>query len=375
MKKTLTAFMALAILTTFNACKKDEPAQKTPEKPVVIKNDIPEFFLESEETTWGVNQPTTITLLGATSPIAKPTDLDFNPTRKGELWIVNEGTDNTGGSTVMVTDLDAETPKTDYRKDQNSWHFMALPTALAFSENGDWATSSGILDANRAGGTFTGPALWSGDLSIYAKPSGGNGSHLDMLHGSPYSMGIASENATAFWVFDGYNKHIVRYDFWNDHGPGNADHDDGRIQRFTNIAVKKNGAIPSHLVMDKDRKFLYAIDGGNNRVLKIDVSSATKIKNLPITNEKLADHSEWNADFEILASDEFFNYCGIAINGNRLFVGDFDNGNIRCIDLTTNEELGRIETGIKGMTGLAIYNDQLYFVSYKTNSLYKIIAK
>ena len=40
-----------------------------------------------------------------------------------------------------------------------------------------------------------------------------------------------------------------------------------------------------------------------------------------------------------------------------------------------NEELGRIETGIQGMTGLAIYNDQLYFVSYTTNSLYKIEAK
>ena len=371
MKKTTIALMVIAILTTFNSCKKDDPAEKN----IVIKNDVPEFFAESEEGLWGVNQPIITEILGSSSRISKPTDLDFNPTREGELWIVNEGVESTGGSTVMVTDLDSEVPTTDYRKDQNSWHFMAFPTAIAFSETGDWANSTGILDANRQGGSFTGPSLWSGDLDIYAKPSGGNGSHLDMLHGSPYSMGITSEKANAYWVFDGYYKHIVRYDFSGDHGPGNSDHDDGVIQRFANITVKKNGKIPSHMAMDAERAFLYAIDGGNKRVLKINVNSAKKIKNLALINEKLADHSEWNADFEVIAEDEFFNYCGIAINDNRLFVGDFDNGNIRCIDLITHEELGRIETGIEGMTGLAVHNDQLYFVSYSTNSLYKIEAK
>ena len=50
--------MAIAILTTFNACKKDEPAVKN----AVIKNDIPEFFTESEEGSWGVNQPDVVKL-------------------------------------------------------------------------------------------------------------------------------------------------------------------------------------------------------------------------------------------------------------------------------------------------------------------------
>jgi sugar lactone lactonase YvrE len=129
------------------------------------------------------------------------------------------------------------------------------------------------------------------------------------------------------------------------------------------------------MVMNDDRTILYAIDGGNKRVLEIDVNSANRLRSLGLINEQLADHSEWNADFEVLASDENFNYCGMAINGNRLFVGDFDNGNVRCIDLNTKEELGRIETGVEGMTGLAVYDNQLYFVSYATNSLYKIEAK
>ncbi|MBT8327150.1 MAG: hypothetical protein KJP21_05470 [Bacteroidia bacterium] len=364
MNKTINTFLALAVIISLGSCKDDDKVEPSPSAP-----DIPEFYSQGNGS-----QPSIIEVAGTSTGISKPTDLDFNPTRDGELWVLNEGTENTGGSTVMLTGLNS-TLVSDYRRDGNAWHFMAYPTALSFSETGDWATSTGILDANRQGGTFTGPSLWSGDLSIYAKPSGGNGSHLDMLHGSPYSMGITSEQGNAYWVFDGYNQHIARYDFSGDHGPGNADHDDGIIQRFTNVSVKKNGSTPSHLVMDANRNYLYVVDGGNRRVLKVDVLSANRLKSLPLTNEVLADHSEWNIAYEVLVEDNFFNYCGIAINGDRLFLGDYNNGNIRCIDLTTNQEIGRIETGIPGMTGLAIYNNQLYFVSYMTNALYKIQAR
>ena len=78
-----------------------------------------------------------------------------------------------------------------------------------------------LLDANRQGGTFAGPSLWNSDMNVYAIDPGSdangdrlNGSHLDMLHGSPYSMRIES----AFWVFDGYNGHIAWYNFAADHG-------------------------------------------------------------------------------------------------------------------------------------------------------------
>ena len=98
MKKTTIALMVIAILTTFNSCKKDDPAEKN----IVIKNDVPEFFAESEEGLWGVNQPIITEILGSSSRISKPTDLDFNPTREGELWIVNEGVESTGGSTVRL---------------------------------------------------------------------------------------------------------------------------------------------------------------------------------------------------------------------------------------------------------------------------------
>jgi hypothetical protein len=371
MKNILKISLLSAILIVGIAgCKKDK--EDEPQPSGSLKNEIPEFFKEAKENEWGINHPEIVKLSSVQSLISKPTDLEFNPTRKGELWIINEGTESTGGTTVRIPDISASQFVYDFRKDENSWHFMALPTALAFSNNGDWATTTGILDANRKGGSFTGPALWSGDLNIYARPSGGNGSHLDMLHGSPYCMGIASEHENVYWVYDGYNRHICRYDFGGDHGPGNSDHDDGKIHRFTNIGLKKNGTVPSHLIMNEDRTVLYAVDGGNNRVLKIDVTTATRKRSLALTNEKLADHSEWNADFEVLLEDEFFNFCGVAISGNRLFLSDNTTGDIKCINLEKGEEIASIETGIEGITGITVFENRLYFVSYKENSLYKV---
>ena len=89
--------------------------------------------------------------------------------------------------------------------------------AIAFSDdNINFATSTGIQDANHTTpvpGIFAGPTLWSSDLNVFAMPSGGNGSHLDMLHQSPNSMGIAHEADNIFWVYDGYNQNIVQYNF------------------------------------------------------------------------------------------------------------------------------------------------------------------
>jgi hypothetical protein len=293
-----------------------------------------------------------VKISNASSNISQPTDLDFNPTRPGELWITNQGTENTGGSTVMVTALNTTDPVFEYRKDQNSWHFMSRPTGIAFGDNGNFATSTGVRDANHQGGTFTGPALWSSDLNIYARPSGGNGSHLDMLHGSPFCMGIAWERENVYWVMDGFNQHICRYDFGQDHGPGNANHDDGRIQRFMNVSVKRNGDIPCHMQLDQNKENLYFVDGGNKRVVKLLTGTGQLKRSLPLVNEQLAEHSEWGADFKILSQDLFDNYCGLAINENRLFISDYDTGDIVCIDLTTGYTLGRISTGVEGITGM-----------------------
>lgn len=381
MKKILLATSFLALLITLESCKKDEDdlvktKVKTEEPGPVMKNDIPEFFKEALEADYGKNAPSFIMIADGTSKIALPQDLDFNPTRENELWIINKGTEATGGSTVMLTKPGTPEMKFDYRKDGNAWHFMSLPSGISFSNNGNWGTSPNVKDANHQGGTFTGPALWSGNLDVYARPSGGNGSHLDMLHESPFSMGIENDRDNIFWVFDGYNQNICRYNFNLDHGPGADDHSDGQIHRYTELQVKRNPNVPSHLVLDRDKKWLYIVDGGNRRVLRMDISTGSKVKDLPVISEPVDQYWQMGSVVweEVVSSAAGLKQpCGIELVNNRLFVSDYETGEIICYDINTKAELRRINTGKPGIMGIKIGPDKkIWFVNATTNEVFRI---
>ena len=362
-------YLIIAILPfLITACKKDKPE----ELDVVLSPSVPEFFGSTK------SNPNFELISDAQSKIKEPQDLDFNPTRPNELWIINKGLESTGGSTVMLTEVGSPNQKYDYRQDGNAWHFMSLPSAISFSHTGNWATSANVLDANHQGGTFTGPTLWSGDLSIYARYAGPgtNGSHLDMLHGSPYSMGIESEMENVYWVFDGYHNHIVRYDFAVDHGPGNHNHDDGKILRYPEMPVIREPNIPSHLAFDENQQWLYVVDGGNKRILRMLAHSAYQSKSLPIINEQLADHWEMAGlvwEVFVPANPELINPAGIAVKGNRVFVSDYNSGDIICFDSDSKVEIARINTGEKGILGLTIGPDgKIYFVNALSNKVIRI---
>ncbi|MCA1763012.1 MAG: hypothetical protein LC664_08485, partial [Flavobacteriales bacterium] len=233
---------------------------------------IPNIIDEYVNSETGV-----ITIAGASEDVNKPTDLDFHPVLSNkELWVINKDTENTGGSTVTIFNA-GESDQTElWKRDGNAWHFMSLPTGIAFSENGNFANSPGVYDANHNGGdAFTGPALWSSDMDIYAEPSGGNGSHLDMTHTSPYCQGIAAEKDNVFWIFDGYSNDIVRNDFVDDHGPGNDYHADAIIRRYADDEVLKDPeeVVVSHLVLHEDEQWLYVVDHGNERIIRIDITT------------------------------------------------------------------------------------------------------
>ena len=72
-----------------------------------------------------------------------------------------------------------------------------------------------------------------------------------MLHESQYARGIASEEDNVFWVFDGNNNDLVRYNFVEDHGPGNGYDGDAIIHRYSDNSVSKdvNNKVVSHLVV------------------------------------------------------------------------------------------------------------------------------
>ncbi|MBL4734786.1 MAG: T9SS type A sorting domain-containing protein [Flavobacteriales bacterium] len=284
-----------------------------------------------------------------------------------------------GGTTITFTDPGGTGQTSLYRKDQNSKHFMNEPSGIAFSMNGNFSTSPGMYDANFSGGSpFTGPALWSSDPLIYAQPSGGNGSHLDMLHASSYAMGIAHETENVFWIFDGNNNDIVRYDFGEDHGPGNSDHDDGKIRQYTGMSVSRiNNDIGSHMELDKSSGWLYIVDNGNQRVLRLDVNSGS-VGGTPTYGpyETLAEYKNVDgATWEVVVNSGLVEPSGIDVIDDRMIVTDHSSGDIIIYDISSMPavEIKRIVTGEPGIMGTVIGPEgRIWYVNYQMNKLVKI---
>ncbi len=321
-----------------------------------------------------------LTVIGNSSNgVLIPRDLDFHPIlTRNELWVVLKSTEASGGKTVKFSNAGLPGQTSLLQQDGNAYHFMSLPTGIAFSDNENFCTSPGVYDANHDGGApFTGPALWSSDPSIYAQPSGGNGSHIDMLHQSPYSMGVCSERDNAFWIFDGNANEIVRYDFASDHGPGNSDHSDGIIRRFSGLGLMAdpNHNVPSHIILDKETGILYIVDTGNDRILRMDINTGSFTNNLT-PYEPVSEYSTWGgASFNLFADSALTTPSGIDFIGNRLIVSDYATGDIIIYDKSnvTGIELGRISTGTPGIMGVKIGPDgKIWYVNATTNQVVRI---
>ena len=320
-----------------------------------------------------------------TNSISNPVDLDFHHdmvNRPFELWVVSKGTSNSGGTTVVITDADSDTPTHQYVKDGNAWHFMALPSAIAFGDNDNWATSQDILDANRNGGKFTGPTLWSSDLSIYGvvgnpPNSNYNGSHLDMIHQSPYGKGIAWETENVYWIIDGYDNTLKRYDFKSDHGPGQTSHDDGEVRVYSDVSITKDFSLPSHIVIDENKNYLYGCNTGGNSIFRVDITTGSYNKNLTkINNEPLAEYSEYTStSVEEIITLGLNKPVGIDVVDNHLIVTDNGNEEIVIYDLADFSEIGRITLPYSNpdLMGVKVGPDgKIYFVDYTSKSVYRI---
>jgi len=360
-------YVFIASLLIFSGCKDDQEVVE----PESNESSIPAFYGDASN-----NEPTFTLVASSAERIAEPQDLDFHPMRENELWVINKGTNNTGGSTVTLTNAGMDGQEFDWRRDGNAWHFMALPSAISFSkENGNFGTTANILDANRNNGSFTGPSLWSSDLDIYARDPGPglNGSHLDMLHGSPYCMGMESDKDNAFWVFDSYNEHITWYDFSDDHGPGHDDHSDGVIYRYTELEVTREPGVPAHMVKD-DASILYICDPAESRILWMNTLSGSIDRALPLVNELLASHQQMkDLEWGVFTDVDLDKPCGIEVVGNILYVSDFGTGEIIAYNTESNMELGRIDTGDAGIMGIKAGTDgKLWYVNANNSTVHRI---
>ncbi|MEE2648199.1 MAG: thrombospondin type 3 repeat-containing protein [Candidatus Thermoplasmatota archaeon] len=317
-----------------------------------------------------------------------PRDLEFHPGRANELWVANRATDTI--TIVHNTGLDNQT--SELRVDSNRNHFLEEVSAISFGAyhpefDYQWGsaqesrnTYNGQGDAN----DFMGPALWPSSLSHFARENQntGNGllgSHIDMLHESPYGVGIAHDVDNVYWYNDGYNGELVRYDFQADHDTGEHDHSDGIVQRYSDVQINHLMGVPGHMILDKDSGILYIADPAANRVLWVntDDTSFTKTDIMNQAPEPLEEYSRIRGiEWGVLATG-LNRPTGIALHEGQLFVSEYGNGQITAYDLAANGRsstfLDEIQTSATTIMGLEFGPDgHLYYVDNGKDEVVRI---
>lgn len=286
-------------------------------------------------------------------------DLAFSPDAPEQLWTFNM----LSHGTVIYFDPGTEQQTSEERIDAYGQHFMAYVSSAAFGDNGRFASCQESRDEWNVGAQdpddFMGPALWPSDLEIFAvvgqafPPEGGlEGSHLDMLHQSPWCMGIAHDVDNVYWAFDGMNDTIVRYDFVDDHGAGGGDHSDGIIWRYMNTEVTRVANVPSHMELDHATGMLYLADTGAGRVMRLDTASGTNTGSLPGDWDGATYEGVEGADYQVLV-EGLGEPSGLALSEGRLFVSDHASGEVIALELD-GTEIERMSTPADRIMGITI---------------------
>lgn len=316
---------------------------------------------------------TVVTIANANQGIAAPRDLDFNPDASKELWIANMGTYMDGADLVIISNVGKSNQRAESISDGSRMHFMNSTSALSFSDNGNFGTCGEVINSPGDTKEFMGPTLWR--TSIYGEVNNNGSSHIDMLHESPYGMGIEAETDNIFWVFDGFNGNICKYNFYTPHGPGEHDHQDGELARYNEVKVLRKNGIPSHLVRDKSSDWLYIVDGGNKRILRMNVKSGQKSTKLEC-NEGYENgcYLMKNVTWEVYINSGLESPCGIDVKNGRLLVSDNSSGDIIVYDITSSKplEVGKIKTN-PGIMGIKVDEDnKIWFVNNKLNTISRL---
>ncbi|PRQ09886.1 hypothetical protein [Enhygromyxa salina] len=320
----------------------------------------------------------TFTVIGtAADGLDAPRDLEFAPGAPNQLWTYNTAIHGT----VIYFDPGTPEQTSELRVDAYGAHFMAYVASAAFGDNGNFASCQESRNEWNVGpqapDDFMGPSLWPADLSVFAMvgqqfpPGVIEGSHLDMLHQSPLCMGIAHDVGNAYWVFDGMNGNIVRYDFQADHGPGGSDHSDGIIDRYVDATVTRVANVPGHMELDHATGMLYIADTGGDRIMRLDTNSGTNTGPLPGDWDG-ADYSGWEgADYQVLV-DGIDEPSGLALRDGRLFVSEHGTGDIVAFDLD-GDEIDRMSTPAAQIMGITFGPaGKLWYADPVTNEIVRV---
>jgi sugar lactone lactonase YvrE len=213
---------------------------------------------------------------------------------------------------------------------------------------------------------FMGPTWWSSDPSIFAQDFMLNGSHLDMLHATPFGMGIAHQRDHVFWAFNGAVGSIDRYDFHEPHVPGGEDHSDGEYAQYATGEVKRLDGVPSHLAFLSDRRTLVVADSGNQRIVMLDTESGSEQVAMTTADPQIAAPvMVLGAELEELVPPGVMVLpSGLAVWNDTLFVTDTETSLIHLFD-ASGEELLSFDTGLEAgaLAGIAVGpDDRVYIV-------------
>ena len=195
-----------------------------------------------------------------------------------------------------------------------------------------------------------------------------------MLHGSPWSMGIAHDAGNAYWVFDGLNGHVVYYDFQRDHGPGHDDHSDEEgHRRYPEAGVTRVAEVPGHMAKDKATGWLYVADTGGGRVFRLDTETGRVARRLLSDSEALAEYVSMDgATVQTLVDDGLDAPSGLALKDGRIFVSDNGTGLIHAYTYD-GDELGALDTGARSIMGITFGpQGKLWYVDAGANELVRV---
>jgi len=281
------------------------------------------------------------------------TALAFNAAVEGELWVTlrqhpsdepcttadDSGCSALPGVVAVISNATSHDPAGVIKEDGNAWHFMRRPTAIAWGDGELFASCGEALTDNYEDEDtpYAGPVLWSSDPKIFGvKPGPGqNGTHLDMLHETPYCMGLAHERDNAFWAFNGDAGSLDRIDFHAPHAIGGDDHSDGEVHRYVSGELSRVPQVPSHLAFDQARGLVYVADTGHGRVLSVDPSPARP--GGAITVYELLDSSgamEGARVVELVPPGTLQKPSGLCLDRDTLYVTDNETGLIHEFDPT-----------------------------------------
>jgi hypothetical protein len=417
----------------------------------------------------------------------EPSALASRPGRD-ELWVINRGND----SITIVSDPGGKA-RAVTRRDAFAEHFVALPSGISFdASGGSFAVANDSNNEVRdlvfiknpernryfKNNNFMGPALfnsatyglagqskryledwpqpgyghdppddtprddcpdeyWSEEVSECQWPR--EGSHLDMLHGSPLSAGILNDDRNVYFVLDGCgsrtaaNKcrgdgHVVLVDFNRDHQEGNGFHGDGVIRRYIDAPFERVDGVASGIVRHGDS--IYYADTGPGVVRRLrpgagrrqvlvgpwhegpashrrsgpGITDWSHVEDGPGDGDDPAVIDRWIADagnrreiaaarggwikpMETLGEYSYVRGArgeavvgpptieqpsGLAASEESLFVADRATGRVHEISWNGLRPKRVIETGKKGLSGLAHRDGSLYVTDVASDGVYRL---